>query len=262
MSRDVGPARGVLRADAVDGEFQHARRAPSAALESIVQHYWSVRWDLGDGPPQQRETLPHPNVHLVVERDRCRIWGVHRERFTTTLDGRGEVFGIKFRVGGFRALLDVPVSRLRDRSLPLDAVFGTHADGFAEAVLAEPSDAGRVALAEALLHDAPPPDDSARLAARIVDGIAADPDIRRVDDLLAHWSMNLRALQRLFNDCVGIGPKWVINRYRIHEALAQLDAGTPPDWTAFALDLGYADQAHFIRDFKALTGRTPTRYVR
>lgn len=262
MSRDVGPARGLLRLAPVDGVFHHARLAPSPALESLVQHYWSVHWDLGDGAPVQRETLPHPNVHLVVERDRSRIWGVHSGRFSTTLQGRGEVFGIKFRAGGFRGLLDGPVARLRDRSLPLQTVFGNHADGFEEAILNVAGDAERVAIAETLLAQVPLPDGEGLLAAAIVDGIAATPELTRVDDVLACWPMNTRALQRLFREYVGVSPKWVINRYRLHEALARLEAGTPVDWAQFALELGYYDQAHFIRDFTALVGCSPTEYLR
>jgi AraC-like DNA-binding protein len=52
----------------------------------------------------------------------------------------------------------------------------------------------------------------------------------------------------------------------LHEAIEQLAQGGAPDrpvdWTAIALDLGYFDHAHFIRDFKRLVGRTPAEFVR
>ena len=54
----------------------------------------------------------------------------------------------------------------------------------------------------------------------------------------------------------------MLQRYRLHEALAQLHAGTDTDWARFALGLGYYDQAHFVRDFRALVGRTPLQYAR
>jgi AraC-like DNA-binding protein len=69
-------------------------------------------------------------------------------------------------------------------------------------------------------------------------------------------------LQRWFNEYVGVGPKWVINRYRLHEAIERLAGDLPVDWTQLALELGYFDQAHFIRDFKALVGVPPAAYVR
>ena len=61
---------------------------------------------------------------------------------------------------------------------------------------------------------------------------------------------------------MGVGPKWVIQRYRLHEAVARVQAGRPVAWAALAQDLGYFDQAHFIRDFKAMVGQTPQAYAR
>ncbi|HJU40524.1 MAG TPA: helix-turn-helix domain-containing protein, partial [Tahibacter sp.] len=69
-------------------------------------------------------------------------------------------------------------------------------------------------------------------------------------------------LQRLFGDYVGASPKWVINRYRLHEAVERLAAGDAVDWADLALELGYFDQAHFNRDFKRLVGRAPGAFAR
>jgi AraC-like DNA-binding protein len=65
----------------------------------------------------------------------------------------------------------------------------------------------------------------------------------------------------LFAEYVGIGPKWVIRRYRLHEVTERLAAGGRVDWAALAADLGYADQAHLVRDFKQMFGEPPTRYA-
>jgi len=97
---------------------------------------------------------------------------------------------------------------------------------------------------------------------RIVDEIAADRSVNTLDDLVARWRLGKRALQRMFNEYVGIGPKWVINRYRMHEALERVEQGGEVEWARLALELGYFDQAHFIRDFKALVGYPPAEYSR
>jgi AraC-like DNA-binding protein len=75
------------------------------------------------------------------------------------------------------------------------------------------------------------------------------------------FGLGPRSLQRLFREHVGVSPKWVIKRFRLHEALEQVSAGADVDWTQLALDLGYFDQAHFIRDFKAIVGEPPTGYA-
>ena len=69
-------------------------------------------------------------------------------------------------------------------------------------------------------------------------------------------------LQRLFGRYVGVSPKWVIQRYRLHEAAEQLATGESVSQTELALNLGYSDQAHFIRDFKAIVGVSPAAYAR
>jgi hypothetical protein len=86
-------------------------------LAGLVQHFWIVRWDLRGFPPQMRETLPHPNVHVSLAPGELLIYGVQTGRFTRVLADRGGVFGVKFRPGGFRPFLRRPVSSLRDRTI-------------------------------------------------------------------------------------------------------------------------------------------------
>lgn len=52
----------------------------------------------------------------------------------------------------------------------------------------------------------------------------------------------------------------MLRRARPHEAAARADSGQPVDWVALAVELGYADQAHLVRDFTATIGQSPDRY--
>ena len=81
-----------------------------------------------------------------------------------------------------------------------------------------------------------------------------------VEELCSHAGYSKRTLQRLFREYVGVKPKWVIERIRLHEAAERMAAGDS-DWPAMALDLGYFDQAHFIKAFKAVVGRSPADYA-
>jgi AraC-like DNA-binding protein len=255
--------RGVLHPRLPHGDFRHERRVPGAALAAFVEHYWFVAWDLRGLPPQRQETLPHPSVHLVVEPPAARIYGVHQGRFVRMLEGEGRVFGIKFRPGGFRPFYGRPVAALMDGSCAPHDVFGPAADRFEAEVLATTDIDGMAQAAERLLlGHLPAPDPSAERAAALVAGIAADRALVAVEQLCEREGLNARALQRLFKNYVGIGPKWVINRYRLHEAIARLQEGQAMPWAELALSLGYFDQAHFIRDFRALVGCAPAEYAR
>jgi AraC-like DNA-binding protein len=253
--------RGVLHRLAV-GEFAHGRLEAPDDLADRIEHFWTVRWNLEGQAPQVQETLPHPNVHLVVEPGSIAAWGVHTGRWTRTLEGRSQAFGVKFRPGAFRALLGRAVAAIADASIQADALFGADAAALA-GVLGHDDDRDAAAIASAFLRERLPAiDEAALLAGRIVDSIADDIELHSADELARRFDMNLRALQRLFNEFVGVGPKWVIKRYRMHEAVARVQAGQPVSWAALAQDLGYFDQAHFIADFRKLVGRTPGDYAR
>jgi len=263
MTADLGKPRGVLHQRLAQGEFRHARRAPSSALAEIVEHYWHVSWDLRGLPAQQQETLPHPNVHLVVEPGLTNIYGVHTGRFIKCLEGKGQAFGIKFKAGGFFPFYGAPVSELQNRSLDLRRIFGDDATRFeAEVFKSVDVEAMTKAAERLLLAHLPAIDSNVARVSGLVANIEADRSLTSVDALIQQCELGKRALQRLFNQYVGVSPKWVINRYRLHEAIAQLQAGTPVVWTDLALALGYFDQAHFIRDFRKLVGRSPAEYAR
>lgn len=255
------PPRGILNLPAPQPVSGHARYHPSDDLAPFVEHYWTVAWDLRE--KQTAETLPHPSVHIVLEAGKSEVHGVSSRRFTRVLEGKGRVFGIKFRPGGFRPFVTRPVTDFTDRGFPLQEVFGGAAGGLALRALAPMEHAETVAILEGFLRQCnPQTDPSVTLAARIAERIAADRAINRVEQVVAEFGIGLRTLQRLFGEYVGVSPKWVIQRYRLHEAAARLAAGGEMNWADIALELGYADQAHFIRDFRKLVGRSPADYVK
>jgi AraC-like DNA-binding protein len=242
MNSGVGKARGVLRSAPTPGVFHHARLPPPLVLATVIQHFWIVRWDLRGCPAQTRETLPHPNAHLVLEAGQARVHGVHTGRFTSVLEGQGAVFGVKFRPGGFHPFLRAPLSTLRNRSVPLRELFGAEGDRLGPAVLSQRDDAAMATVAvDFLTLRLPPVGEEVERVGRIVDGVAMDRSVNTLDDLVARWRIGKRALQRMFNEYVGVGPKWVINRYRMHEALERMEQDDGLEWARLALELGYFD---------------------
>lgn len=257
--------RGVLVQRFATGAFTHRREPPCAALASLVEHYWHVAWDRQGGAPTVQETLPHPSVHIVVENDVDGIYGVHTARYTRLLEGRGFAFGIKFQPAGFQPFLGGSLAAIADQKVALAAVFGAAGAVYPQQIRACETVDAMVAIAEAFLlahaRASAPDADTARVNA-LVAAIGADPSILTVDLLAEKSGCNKRTLQRLFQRHVGVGPKWVIKRYRMHEAVAQLQSSTPPALADLALELGYFDQAHFINDFTALVGKPPGDYLR
>ncbi len=253
--------RGVLRPSFSQGQFEHHRQLPSAPLAGLVEHFWHVRWDLRGLPAQQQATLPHPNVHLVVEQGQGRIYGLQHGRFVRQLQGLDQVFGIKFKAGGFYPFYGQPVAQLLNQSMDVTDCFGPDGSDLTTQVLAAPDFEAMCAAAEAcLLQHLPTSDPQVPRVSSLLARIAQEPGIVSVEHVLAISGLNKRGLQRLFQKYVGVSPKWVIQRYRLHEAVAQVQAGKVLGWTALALELGYFDQAHFVRDFRQLVGMAPGEY--
>lgn len=254
----AGKARGALKQKLPAGGFRHVRRGPSSDLEPWIAHYWAVSWDLAGHPPQRIETLPHPNIHLVFEESAATISGIHTGKFTRMLEGRSQVFGVKFKAGGFRPFFDNAVATLLNQTIPARQVFGDAIDSLLSAAHSEEE---KIEAANVFFHARTPSlDASATLAGQLVDQILQDREIRTVDDLVRKAAIGKRSLQRLFHEYVGVAPKWVIRRYRLHELVERIHAGGVIDWPQLALELGYFDQAHLVNDFRSIVGSTPTDY--
>jgi AraC-like DNA-binding protein len=260
MSDDV---RGVLRTPPDDAWSLH-RFDPGPRLAPYTVWHWIVVWDLRGREPHHQTTLPHPSTHLVVEEGGAWLYGPLRERFERTLAGRGRAVGLRFKPGGLRPLLRAPVSSIRDRRLPASTLPGLDGDALTRAIEAADELEQAVAEMEAALAPLLPdePDPEIELADRAVRLLEEDRELNRVSELAERLSLSVRTVQRLFADHVGLGPSWVIRRYRLHEAAARATAGGDVDWARLAITLGYYDQAHLVRDFTAAVGTAPARYAR
>ncbi len=256
------PPRGIVQPGG-DPHGRHARYLVDPPLDDHLEHWWSVSWSLPKGASVVRETLPHPCFHVVVEAGVARVVGVPKGRFVRTLEGTGRVFGAKFLPGAFRPLLDAPAHTFTGKTVLLASVVGKAlSDDYAQNIEAEERDEARVAVAARFFQRIlPPPPPYARELRALFHAALNDRAITTADALAARSGRHLRDLQRLFRDTVGVSPKWVIQRYRLHEALLALEAGQSTVTDLAAL-LGYADQAHFCRDFKRLAGLPPSHYAR
>ncbi|WP_406273608.1 helix-turn-helix domain-containing protein [Nocardia sp. NBC_00881] len=258
--------KGILHPDEQAKHRSLARLVPGPAMDRYVEWYWSVRWDLRGRPPYRAEVLSYPSVNITFERSDARsggfVNGVSTGKYVRELSGLGETFGIRFRAGGFGAFTGLDVGSFRDSSVGLTDIM-PEAAGLAERVLDVPTDGQRRAVVEEFLAGRPSVDDSTyRLVLRIVDAMANDLELTRVDQITDRFGVPTRTLQRMFRRYVGAGPKWVLRRYRLQDGADLLAKGRTEDLAALAADLGYFDQAHFSREFTAEVGMTPLEYAK
>lgn len=264
MSQDFPtPALGVLHTKDGAQRFRLTRIQPCAKLAPFVKHYWIVTWDLAEGEEYDQLVVPNPCVNLVVEPGKTACFAPGVTTISFRLKGAGCVFGVKFHPGGFYPFIRTSISGLHEQPIPVTEVLGLSGGELEEAVFGRKDEQAMVEEMERLLLSRlPEPDSQAQFLREVVEHIAKDRGLTKVDMLCAHLKMNKRTVQRLFDQYIGVSPKWVIRLYRIQDAAERLDNGTYGELVGLAMDLGYHDQAHFIKDFKNVTGQTPEEYLR
>jgi AraC-like DNA-binding protein len=268
-------SRGILDPWLLRQRVRLTRYPPGEALAGVVDRFWAVQWNLPPGTVHRQQVLTHPAANVSVAHpsarpgDRepgpveARLAGVARRLSTRVLVGQGWGVAALARPGGLGAFITGPASRYTDRVVPLGEAIAVDEPALVARVTAEPDEAARVGLLAAALEQALDPGragpagqvaDAARLA-------ETNRDVRRLADLCDLAGVGQRTLQRMFTQYAGVSPTWVIRRYRLIEAAEAVRDGARVSWAEVAAGLGYSDQAHLIRDFRAAIGQTPAAYA-
>lgn len=281
MSRNSGPepveqdSRGILNPWLLRQRVRLTRYPASPALEGLVDRFWAVCWDLPAGLIHRQQVLTHPGANFSVAHPslrpgerlpgnvEARLYGVTGRLHTRVLAGQGWAVAAMTKPGGLGAFITGSAAQFTDRVVPLGEAIGTDEAGLVTQVTGEPDEAARVAMLATALERAVQPGkvQSATQVASVARIAETSRAIRQLSDLCAVAGIGQRTLQRMFLHYAGVSPTWVIRRYRLLEAAEAVRDGERVSWAEVAADLGYADQAHLIRDFRAATGQTPASYA-
>ena len=246
-----------------------ARFAPRPDLADVVRRFWLPVWDLPAGAVSVQRVLQYPVCLLVVTAEYAVLVGPSLGLSSQRLSGSGWAMGTMLQPAAGELLLGGPVTAVTDRRVGLAQVPGLDGDGLTRqvrrAMTADPhrAEAQRVAVqaTEQALAGLVPLDEEGLLVNAIVDHVERDPEVQRVSQVCAKFSLTERTLQRMLARRIGLTPKWLVQRRRLHEAAQRLAGAPRPELARVAAELGYADQAHFGRDFRAATGLTPGQFA-
>ncbi len=173
------------------------------------------------------------------------------------------VLGVRFHPNGASAFLREPLAALTDRVVGLADIWGREGRELGERVAEAPTDQARMSIVITFLHGklndrqrSQPP-----VAAAVQKLSEAGGDVP-IGSVAKDLGIGRRRLERGFRDHVGLSPKILARVLRFQSALAWLEGPAPVRWAELAIDCGYYDQAHLIRDFKAFAGMSPTAWLR
>jgi AraC-like DNA-binding protein len=261
MTKPLGRPDAIVRPKAGEQAFEVERIAPSSDLAEFVDYYWLVKWKVRE--PYRQQIVPQPCVHIAAEEGRVLVHGVTRDQFFRTLIGTGHALGAAFHAGGFRPVLKRSVGTISGAVQTGEDALGIDDRATAAQILAESDGSQMIDALEAYIRQTDPhPDPVSRDVTALVAEAEKRSDIVRAEQLADHAAMSLRNLQRLFTEYLGIGPKWVIQRFRILDAAAAAHSGQSTNWSDLAQDLGFSDQAHMTRVFSQVVGTPPATYRR
>jgi AraC-like DNA-binding protein len=228
--------------------------APPPAVAHLIDCLWMRGPGAGD-PPLHR-VFPDGAADLVLTPAGAVLYG---PAVSVRLIRHESVFGLRIRPGAAKAVLGLPPKEFLDATVPLDCVWGRRAETFAECLAhhAEPG-AAEASLMRLLARTSPL--DGAVMRALVL--IRRNPGCG-VAALAREVGLSERQLRRRFADHVGLGVKSYARIVRFERVLdaarrhKRLFGAAAPGWASVAAEHGFADQAHLVRETKALAGLTP-----
>lgn len=185
------------------------------------------------------------------------IAGAGVTSYVTQIDPAQTVLTIHFRPGGASAFLPAPLHDLEDECVSLEAIWGRAASNLRARLIDARSIRERAALVESFLLARMRSRDPA--VAVVLQEAERRPSLR-VAEACTLTGLSARRLISAFRSEVGLTPKTYLRVRRFQAAMRLLDAGDVRG-ARIATDLGYFDQAHFVREFRSFTAMTPTHYT-
>lgn len=258
----------------VDTIFNFCR--PKFPLSKFVDSFW-----LHEGYKTQQKTeriLPTGTLELVVnlrrnelrfydaelpEKSSCFSGAIVSGAFGSALAPADEalIIGVHFKPGGAFPFLGLPAGELADTHVDLETLWGPSAGLLQEHLSEARSNTERFALLEQALLSrlsycvSPHPAVSAAL--EMFRKNRLQPKVREAAKYLR---LSERRFIQVFKAEVGVTPKLFSRIQRFQQTRTLIQQNLSPDWAALALDLGYFDQSHLIREFLEFSGLSPTDY--
>ena len=173
----------------------------------------------------------------------------------------GVVVGASFHVGRAAAILGVSLDELRDRHVSIAELWGYRGLELHErlASMREPMDVCRALEAELIARIRRPLLIHPAVAYALrPEGFSTESP--RVEEIQRRTGYSPRHFIELFHSAVGLTPKHFYRVQRFSSTLARLAGSSGARLADVAFDAGYADQAHFSREFRDLAGVAPSAY--
>ena len=245
---------------------------PSSLFAPYVKNYWLLKTAC-DSPTLAR-TVPTGMMNLMFHRGN-RLLSIHdnylhprvflngQEKTFADLEYAGQInmISVVFRSIGVRAFFDLPINKLNNLRVTAGDLGDKELAELEQSLTSTENDQICILLIEQFLLKR-----LSRLAEHNLKRI--ETTIRLINSgqtdvaLLADTAcLSTRQFQRVFSEYIGSNPKEFSRTIRFQKALHILETTPQISLTTLAYDCGYFDQSHMIKEFKSLSGYTPSEYL-
>jgi AraC-like DNA-binding protein len=259
-----------------DTGFHYEQIEPPAELASHVRCLWRLRGPSTDSAPPE-PIVPDGCVEIVLNladpfvrhtgagdshtQPRRLLAGQLTSAITIAPSGAVDLWGIRFHPWAAASFLGVAGSDLRDRMLSLD-----QASPSLDAALEQAWDAGTDArrcdaLIAGLIAHAGTVQPLDPMLPSLVSWIERQRSPLSVRQLARRAGLGTRRIQAIFAHRVGMSPKMLMRLGRFQRALGIARERADLPWSAVAVEAGYYDQSHLIRDCQEIAGCAPSALV-
>lgn len=249
---------------------------PHQELASLVKCYWTLE-SPEEVPPEKQTIVPDGCMEMIfhygdlyvqytemgksIVQPRCFVIGQLTRPLEIEPTGETGIFSVRFHPNGFLPFATIPIKEMENKAVSLDKLFGKDGADIEDKILNAPSTLERIKLIEGFLlkrlTDAETVDNIVKSTVEII--LTANGQLS-VDELSRQTNINRRQLERKFSSVIGLSPKQLSKTIRLQATLKMLLSNQFTSLTALAYENEYYDQAHFIKDFKELTGFTPREF--
>lgn len=245
-------------------------------LQPFVRCYWSLDAPAVEEPERQR-IVPDGCMEMIFHygdlyyqytadgkahlQPRSFVFG----QITTPLEiapaGISGIIAVRFQPDGFFPFSPVPLQAMDDRAVSLTELFGSDGVSLEENVLQSRDNTDRIQLIETFLVKKLQAEVSInRITRSAVEALIESGGQNSIHELASQLQINRRQLERKFSKATGLSPKQYSKVLRLQNAFKLIGQGTFQHLTELALEAGYYDQAHFVKDFREFTGVSPRQF--
>lgn len=249
---------------------------PVASLSTLVRCYWTLESPI-ESPVAKQTIVPDGCMEMIfhygdlykqysqngssIIQPRCFVIGQLTQPLEIEPTGVTGIFAVRFQPNGFFPFATVPIKEMANTAVPFGQLFGAAGKATEQDILNACSALERIQRIERflsqLLTDTTIID---HIASSVVATILSANGQRSVDEVAQQSHINRRSLERKFSKAIGLSPKQLSKIIRLQAMLKILLSKQFSNFTDLAYKGEYYDQAHFIRDFKELTGFTPKEF--